>query len=523
MTLTGSSLPDLARQLARLHDASIALESLKTAETISYSALDQRAEAMAATMAEHGVGRGDRVAVLSMGRPEVFIALFACAKLGAILVPLNWRAPGPELCHILQDCRPSLLFTDDALERTAKHLTSVKTIINVESPEVFNPGNHLSPGQSELQSDQPWLLLYTSGTTGRPKGVIHTPRMALVNYMNIGSAISLSKHDRTLSFLPLCHAAGIHLHALPTLLAGGRVLVAERFDAGEMLALIQHERIDILFGVPTVFQTLSDHPLFEHTDLTGVRHWGSGGAPLDPALVQRFGERGVRLCNGMGMTETGPTALLMRPDDVHTHPASVGRPQLLVDARIVDEQDRPCAYDEIGELQFHGPGLTPGYWHKPSASHALYTDDGWLRTGDLARQSEDGLFFITGRRSDMFISGGENVYPIEVECALTQHAQVLEAAVIAVPDRLWGQVGAAFLRVKGDPPPGSRELSRFLGQRLSPFKVPKAFLVVEDFPRTASGKIQKHRLPVNQLPLAAPERGDDESACGHNQIANADL
>jgi fatty-acyl-CoA synthase len=319
--------------------------------------------------------------------------------------------------------------------------------------------------------------------------------MALANYVNIGGAIALASSDRTASFLPFFHTAGINLHALPTLIAGGRVIVLDGFDADRLVGLIEAKRLDTIFAVPTVYQSLLDHPRFAAAPLDAVRHWGCGGAPMPDALALACRARGIRVCNGMGMTETGPTAFLVDPADAWERIGSVGKPQLLCAARIVDGAGREVGDGEVGDLQFAGPGVTPGYWGNEEATRAAFTSDGWLISGDLARRDADGFFWIAGRRKEMFISGGENVYPAEVENVLSAHPAVVDAAVLAEADPKWGEVGRAFVQLAPDGGhPDGAELSAFCRERLAPYKVPRRFDFVAEFPRTSAGKIQKHLL-----------------------------
>src|SRR5947209_4524626 len=319
--------------------------------------------------------------------------------------------------------------------------------------------------------------------------------MAVANHLNIGTAIDLRSTDTTANFLPLFHPAGINLHTLPTLFHGGTVIVLPGFDADAMVALLEAERLDTIFAVPTVYQALLDHPRFASAPLARVRHWGCGGAPLPDRLVARCRALGIRICNGMGMTETGPTAFLAAPEDAWDRIGSVGKPQLLVSVRLVDGQSRDVPDGEMGEVLFAGPAVTPGYWGDPEATRAAFTPDGWLRSGDLARRDQDGFYYVAGRRKEMFISGGENVYPAEVENVLATHPAVTEAAVVAAADPKWGEVGRAFVQLStGAARPGERELEAFCRSRLAAYKVPRSFVFVPDFPRTAAGKVQKHLL-----------------------------
>ncbi|HRP11247.1 MAG TPA: AMP-binding protein, partial [Terricaulis sp.] len=328
------------------------------------------------------------------------------------------------------------------------------------------------------------------GTTGAPKAVIKTFQMAMVNAFHATQAFGIRDGDHTLNFLPLFHTAGIHLLAMPVLMAGGTVHVLPGFDADRAIDLLP--QLDLLFAVPAVYQQLAAHARFGSADFSHVRAWGCGGAPLPDVLVERFAAKGARVCNGYGMTETGPTAFVAHPDDALSKIGSVGKPQLLLDVRIVDGEGRDVAEGESGEIWMRGPGLTPGYWNKPAETAKAFTEDGWLKSGDIGRRDAEGCYYVAGRIKEMFISGGSNVYPAEIENTLARHPAVLEAAVIGVADEKWGEVGAAFVLVKA--PIGAEELIQFCRANLASYKIPRHVRFVEDFPRTAAGKIRKNLL-----------------------------
>jgi fatty-acyl-CoA synthase len=489
-------LPDLIARRAELTPGSVALEELATGRSLTYAALDERSGRTAALLRALGVGQGDRVAILCRNRLAFFEALFACARLGAILVPLNWRMPAAEIDPLLTHSGPKLLLHGGEDRAAVRRLAEPPPTLDLDGQyEELVESSAPLPGRGAWPADGIWYLLYTSGTTGRPKGVIYTYRMALANLINIGTAIGLGASDTTLSFLPNFHTAGINLHALPTLLQGGRVLLLPGFEADKVVELLEDRRVDTFFAVPTVYQALVDHPRFDSAPLGHVRHWGCGGAPLPDPLARRFRDLGLRVCNGMGMTETGPTAFLAAPADSWDRIGSVGKPQLLVGVRIVDEDGRDVADGEVGDLLFSGPGVTPGYWNDSEATRDAFTPEGWLKSGDLARRDRDGFYWVAGRRKEMFISGGENVYPAEIENVLAAHPAVAEAAVVAVPDSRWGETGCAFVRlVEGVRRPAPADLQAFCRARLAAYKVPASFEFLDDFPRTAAGKVQKHLL-----------------------------
>jgi fatty-acyl-CoA synthase len=500
----GVDLVDITAKRAELTPDRIAFVDAMTGRTLTYRALDERASRCAGAFRALGVGREDRVAILCRNRIEFFEVMFACAKLGAIVAPLNWRAPSAELAPLLYDCDPKLLLygREDAV--TAQALRRADEVqICLDAPDGYPA---LVQSADPLVTDRCWpgdaiwSLLYTSGTTGVPKAVIQTYQMTAVNAFHVSHAFGVKTGDRTLNFLPLFHAAGIQLLTMPTLIAGGTVTVLPHFDVERTLDLLP--AIDTFFGVPAVYQQLALHPRFDATDCSGVRAWGCGGAPLSDALVERFAAKSVAVCNGYGMTETGPTAFVASPEDALTKIGSVGKPQMLLDARIVDPNGVDAPEGEIGEIWMRGPGLSPGYWRRPQETARAFTKDGWLKSGDLGRRDAGGSYYVAGRIKEMFISGGENVSPAEVENVLVRHPAVLEAAVVGAPDEKWGEVGHAFVQMRREMRASAEDLAQFCRARLAGYKVPRDFTFVEDFPRTPTGKIRKHLLTAKPAHMA---------------------
>jgi len=498
-------IPDITSQRARLKPHATAFRDLLRGTTLSYAELDHNVRQLAGYLRSLGVGQADRIAVLCRNRSEFFELLFACAKLGAVLVPLNWRMPAAELAPLLEDARPAALFfgAEDAAVAGSLGGDGIELIgFDDAGPEGYaarRDAASATAGRSLWSGNDAWYLLYTSGTTGKPKAVIQTPSMAYANYVNIRQAMSISGDDVCLNYLPLFHTAGINLVTLPTLIEGGEVLLLPGFDLERIVQLLADGTIDTFFAVPAVYQQISLHPSFTGLDLGKVRDWGCGGAAMPDHLIEAYLARGARVCNGMGMTETGPTVFIMDRHNVERKIGSVGKPQVLASVRIVDPAGNDVPQCEEGELWFAGPGVTPGYWGNPDATRQAFADGGWLRSGDIARQDQDGYYYIAGRIKDMFISGGENVYPAEVENILAAHPDILEAAVVAIPDERWGEVGRAYIMTRpGHELPEPGDITRYCRERLAPYKVPKQFVVVADFPRTAAGKIQKHLLHAEE-------------------------
>lgn len=503
-------LPDLTAKRADLDGDKVALVDLESGVDITYADLDDRASRIAEFLRnEWDVGQGDRVAVLAHNSTDAVELLFACAKLHAVMVPLNWRLALPELEYILADAAAVGLVSDKANADMAARLVSsvpgdrgrLRTLSLGADPSgtehaydrVVAEASGRQIVHDPRDESELWYLVYTAGTTGRPKGVQQTAGMALVNHLNIGIAAGLTSDDTFLSVLPQFHTGGWNLYLLPMVFVGGTTLLPRAFDAGQSLTLLT-DRVSVFFGVPAVYQMLADHPDFDRMDLSRVRSWTAGGAVMPVPLIQRLDAAGIQVRQGMGMTETGPTVFLLDSDHAISKAGSVGKPQPFVDARIADEAGQNVAPGERGELLIRGPGVTPGYWRLPEATREAFDDDGWLRSGDIATQDAEGYFYIVDRAKDMYISGGENVYPAEVEAVIVQFAGVAACAVIGVPDERWGEVGRAVIEVTPGADLDIPALLEFCRQRLAKYKVPRSVEVTERIPRNAMGKIQKQVL-----------------------------
>lgn len=486
--------PDLLAKRAELSPDKTAIETLG-GEALTYADLEAGAQRTAGLLRALGVSGGDRVAVLCRNRVEFFELIFACAKLGAVLAPLNWRSPAEELAPLIAMIAPKVLF-HGAEDATVSAALEVPTRMDFDDGHADRLGA-VEPvaGRDFWPPDETWYLLFTSGTTGRPKAVINTYGMAWANAGNVGSAVELTSADRTLCYLPLFHAGGVGLYALPALFAGATLVMLPGFDADAAIRLIGERRINLFFGVPAVYQQLWEHPRFAQTPLDHIRHWGCGGAALPEVMVERFASRGAHVCSGMGMTETGPTAFLMDPAAVTAKIGSVGKTQILCRARLVDPDGRVLTgAGETGEVQFAGSAITPGYWNDPAATTQAFTEDGWLKSGDLAWRDADGYYFVVGRSKEMFISGAENVYPVEVENVLLAHPDVAEAAVVGVADTRWGEVGRAYLAAQPGAVLDPAALDAWCRARLAAYKAPKTYVIAQALPRNALGKVLKHRL-----------------------------
>jgi fatty-acyl-CoA synthase len=463
----------------------------------TYQHLDRRANRLAHALAASGVQKGARVAVLAHNRGEHFELFFACAKLGALFAPLNWRLAPAELDVILADAEPSVLFYDKVNAATVAKLTApVPTRVALDEPsaggatyEAFvAAGSDATAGDRAVSLEDPVMICYTSGTTGRPKGALLAHRQMLFNSLSTQMAIGLHQTDSTLVFMPLFHTGGLNCLATPLFHHGGKVVVVPSFDPEKALQISAEERITLQMGVPTVFQMLRDASGFARADLSATRTALCGGAPCPLPLIETYKERGILFRQGYGLTEVGPNCFSLTPEDTFRKAGSVGWPNFYLRARIVDDAGQEVAAGTVGELALSGPMVTLGYFRNPKATDDVLRD-GWFHTGDLVKRDDEGYHYIVDRKKDMFISGGENVYPAEVELAMSQLAGVKEVCVIGVPDERWGEVGRAVVVAAAGASLDGTALLKALDGRLARYKIPKSVAFTDALPRNPGGKI----------------------------------
>jgi fatty-acyl-CoA synthase len=477
----------------------LAIHDLQTNRKFTYAELDARTDRLAAALAGMGIGKGDRVALLAPNCAEYFELQFACGRLGAIMLPLNWRLTVPELEYILGDSSPKLLIHDRSFAEQAKALAKNRLEIDHDAPDSAYEGALAGAGKTPapvpLSHDDIGMVMYTSGTTGHPKGAIITHGMVFWNCVNLGIPALITPETVQLVVLPLFHTGGLNCYANPVLHAGGTLLIMRTFDPGLALDYISDPAYGIthFFAVPAPYQFMMQHPKFQGADLSRLHIAGVGGAPCALTILETWTARGVPLVQGWGMTETSPAGTMLDAADAIRKLGSAGRAMMHTAIRIVDDEGRDVAAGGIGELLIKGPNITPGYWNNPDATNKSFTD-GWLHTGDAARQDEEGFVYIVDRWKDMYISGGENVYPAEVENVLFQLPQVADAAIIGVPNERWGEVGMAIIVRKQDQPLAEGEVIHHCLGRLAKFKVPQSVAFVDALPRNATGKVLKREL-----------------------------
>ncbi len=471
---------------AARHPERVAVHSEDRGTRVTYAALDALANRSAHALLDAGVGVGDRVALALPSEPLYLALYFAAARIGAILLPLNTRLAAPELAFQLDDAEPRLVIHDSSHpvpDRAGTQRVEAEAF-RAELPADTEPPP-LAPG-----GEAPQVLMYTSGTTGRPKGALLPHRKTVFNTLNAEIFFGLGEQDVVVVPVPLFHSYGLKILSVPSLFAGATVVLVERFDPVTIQDCVAHHAASIHGGVPVMYRRMVQAGLRPEA-LASLRFAFSAGAPCDVATIRAFNAAGVALKQGYGQTETSLLCCLDAADCVRKA-GSVGRPVRHGEIRIADAQGREVARGERGEVVVRGPIVMLGYWRRPVDTRAARLD-GWHRTGDLGTMDPEGFVTLVGRLVDLYISGGENVYPAEVERVLEEHPSVAEAAVVGRPDPEWGETGHAYVvpAVADFDPEG---LARYAATRLARYKLPRHIVVVDELPRTPAGKVQKGLL-----------------------------
>jgi fatty-acyl-CoA synthase len=460
----------IIRDRARITPGRIAIQEV--GRTWTYAELDERSEELA-----RGLRRGDRVSTLTGNSGEHVALMFACAKTGAILHPISWRLAAPEIAYQLDDAEPSLFLVEEPyreLGDAALELAHVR-------PALEHSGEGALHGQAE--DADPLLLIYTSGTTGKPKGALLTHANCFWTNLSFDLATGVRADDVILQVLPQFHCGGWNVQSILGWWKGARLILERGFEPARALELIERERITTMMGVPANYLFMSQEPRFAAADLSSLRLAVVGGAPMPEALLETWSARGVDIVQGYGLTEAAPNVLCLAPGDARRKAGFAGKPYPYVE----------CDLSAEGELLVRGPNVFPGYWRNDEATAAAFREE-WLLTGDVAERDAEGDYRILGRLKDMIVSGGENVYPAEIESVLHEHPAVADAAVVGVDDDRWGEAGVAFVVLAA--PATEDELRGHCVAHLARFKVPKSFQFVDELPRNSMGKIQKSRLKV---------------------------
>ena len=475
--------------------------------TQTYGELDVRIRRLATGLLAGGTVPGDRVGFLGHNQPQFLEALFATALMGATYVPLNFRCTGPELAYMIDFAEVHTLLVDDAhrptIDAIRGELTTVIQYVGVDGggegwtalEDLVDAGAPLTD-PALVGADDCAVIMFTSGTTGRPKGAMLSHGNLWWSAMNVMTTMNIAYEDISLVVAPLFHIGGLNVTTLATLIKGGRLIIHRAFDPQATLQCIAEERVSTMFGVPAMFQLMAARPDFADADLSSIKVVVCGGAPLPEGLIRTYLERGVTFAQGYGLTEGAPMLSFLTPEYALAKLGSAGRPPVFCELAIVDAEGRHITTpDAAGEICSRGPNVMLGYLKNPEATDATIDADGWLHTGDGGHRDADGFYYVSDRLKDMVISGGENIYPAEVESALFEHPAVAEAAVIGVPDEQWGEAVCAIVAITaGHQAPTLEELRAFAGQALARYKLPKHLHVVDALPRNPTGKILKVEL-----------------------------
>jgi fatty-acyl-CoA synthase len=489
---------DWLAHIARAYPDQPALIDLATARRFTYAQMFERVCRLARGLNAHGVGRGDRVMALARNSTDIYDMMFACWRVGAAFMPVNWRLAPPEVAEIVADGEPRLILAD---EEFAPNLPEGNP------PRVIRrPGDAASDYEQLIarsdaarefcpQSlDDMNMLLYTSGTTGRPKGVIGTWRMTTAMLLQSAITARLGPGCVTLTAAPLFHTAGLNSYATPTLHAGGAIAVLGQWQPELCLDLLADTELAVThtLGVPTQFIAMARHPKFQTITFPSLRIAAIGGAPPTEELMRTWAAKGCALAPGYGMTEVFGGASLA-PEEALRKPGAVGRAAPMAEIRIADETGAELPAGGVGEIQFKSPGVTPGYWRQPEATRAAFIE-GWFRTGDMGYKDADGVLYLVDRKKDMFISGGENVYPAEVENVIASFPEVSQVAVIGVPDPTWGEVGKAVIVPRAGAVVDPGEILARCRGKIAPYKIPKSVAIAAELPLSAQNKVLKTEL-----------------------------
>lgn len=464
----------------------VAIVDQNTGIRWSYRKLRLEVDRWTSFLQKNKVSKGDRVALLAKNRIEHISIFLASAQLGAIFVPLNWRLSDEELQEIVTKIDPKYLITEEENRFKTNHFKIDLNIWHLPSDYKYE--------LVETSNKDPLLMLFTSGTTGEPKGVLFHGEMLESNQWGTIKEWGLKKDDVSIVETPFFHTGGYNVILLPLLLLGGTIILSKGFDPEETLELIEEEQVSVYFGVPTMFQRLSESKCFDKTDLSSIRFFISGGAPCPEQLINKFLKRNIGFRQGFGMTEVGPNCFSLPPEDAIRKLGSVGRPMKHTRTMVIKDDGEYAKVGEVGELLLAGPHVCVGYYNETKKYEESFYRK-YFKTGDLVKVDSEGFFYIVGRKKEMYISGGENVYPAEIEKSLKRHPSIQEVAVVSVPSEKWGEVGYAFYR-------GSRDISlsearTFLNSHLCRFKHPGHIARVEEFPLLGSQKINKKILQIN--------------------------
>lgn len=473
----------------------------ETGEAFTYRQLNEAANVLATWLKDtYAIDRGDRLGIICDNSIYQVMLFAAALKTGFVLVPLNFRLAPEELDYMLDDSGCKLLFYRDTVVEKEKLQFAGERIPIDDLAKCFEQRS--APVQEKLDNDDPVFILYTSGTTGFPKGAVYTHKMMFWNSINTALSLSLANNTTTLNCMPLFHTGGWNVFLTPVLHHGGTLLLFNKFDPSAVMDCIEEERLDLFMAVPTMLKMMVDQEDFNSRDLSSLKYLIVGGESMPVPLIETFHRKGIPVRQGYGLTEAGPNLTSLHQDDANRKEGSIGKPNFYVDIRVVDDEGKDVPQGERGELLIGGPMVSPGYWNNPEATEKARFG-AWMRTGDVAIRDKEGFIYIVDRKKNMYISGGENVYPVEVERVLLTHSEIKEVVVIGVPDEKWGESGVAF--VVSDKTLSTEEVRSYCSDKLAKFKIPAKVVHCQTLPKNDTGKLNRKALKESYL--------NDHKAC----------
>lgn len=480
---------------ARLFPDQVAVVDGDCDESFTYQEVNERAIQLTKYLSGCGILKGDRVALMSPNHISYFDFLFACMKIGAIFVPLNWRLSKEELTYVLEDSEPKIIGIHNHFAKESSWIQDDYSVFNISDNQYIE---RLDDSNNRLKDvtqspEEPLAMMYTGGTTGKPKGVVLSHDSIRWNALNTIVSWNLTNEDITLTSLPMFHAGGLNALSVPLLMCGGKVVLSSSFEPNKAVQDLIRFQCSIVLFIPTMYHLMVRSEVFQKASFDHMKVFLSGGAPCPRAVYEAFAAKGLLFKEGYGLTEAGPNNFFIDPCVAQEKLGSVGKAMVFNDIRLVDDNRVDVKPNEVGELLLRGDHTFEYYWNKPEATRTSIID-GWFHTGDLARQDVDGYVYIVGRKKEMIITGGENVYPLEIEHWLESHDAINEVAVVGIPDEKWGEVVTAFVSIHDGFTLPTEELRFYCSQKLTRYKIPKEFHIMEELPKTHVGKIDKQSL-----------------------------
>jgi fatty-acyl-CoA synthase len=492
---------DWTSKWAVYYPEKIAIKEFETGRTLTYRQLNNIANYLSNYfLNELELKTGDRIVILAENSLEHIVLFSVAQKTGLILVPLNYRLASREIDYQLNDSKPQLIIYEEKYFNNISDLKSFQIIRNkidfnslISLIEKEKNHERLFNSIENFDENHPLFILYTSGTTGVPKGALYTHKMLFWNSINTALRLDITSNDRSVSCTPMFHTGGWNVIPTPFLHHGAYVCLMKKFDPEIVLKLLEEEKATMFMAVPTMLSMMAQSSYFEKVDLSSVKYFIIGGEPMPLPLIEIWHKKGVPIRQGYGLTEVGPSVTSLHQDDAVRKIGSIGKINFYLKYKIVDDNGEEVKQGEVGEFILKGPSVTPGYWNNSEATKESLKD-GWFYTGDLVREDDEGFLYVVDRKKNMFISGGENVYPAEIEKFLYTHPLIQEVAVVGVPDEKWGEVGKAFIKLKEGASISSEELRKYCEGNLARYKIPKYFEIVDEIPKSETGKIDRKTL-----------------------------